>query len=210
MAPTRIDRSCPYCRAPVEVSYHEERLAGYCIECGGVYGDRETHDATTDGLLGYLPLPPAGIRNRTIEEAERAAWTWGVRDMLAISKGVCPKCSARLDQTGTVCSEHDSTDGPCRGCGNRHAVQLRSTCTNCIFDQEGAFVLKLMATPELLAFVTSNGVDPILDHWEFGWQYDEDVVSTEPFEARFTFTLGDDTLTVTVDEELEVVDVESG
>lgn len=208
VTPTRIDRSCPYCRAPVEVSYQEERLAGYCTECGGVYGDRETHGTTNDGLLGYLPLPPAGIRNRTIEEAERAAWTWGVRDMLAISKGVCPKCSARLEQTETVCSEHDSTTGLCRACGNRHAVQLRSTCTNCIFDQEGAFVLKLMATPELLAFVTSNGFDPVLDHWEFGWQYDEEVVLMEPFEAQFTFTLGDESFTVTVDEELEVVDVE--
>jgi hypothetical protein len=192
------------------VSYQEERLAGYCTECEGVYGDRETPDATNDGFLGYLPLPPAGIRNRTVEEAERAAWTWGVRDMLAISKGVCPKCSARLKQTETICPEHDSMTVLCHACGNRHAVQVRSTCTNCIFDQEGAFVLKLMGTPELLAFVTSNGFDPVIDHWEFGWKYDEEVVLMEPFEARFTFTLGDESLTVTVDEELELVDVKRG
>lgn len=205
---TRIDRSCPYCGAPVEMSYREERLSGYCTECGGVYGESDPHEATEQGLLGHLPLPPAGIQSRTVEDAERAAWTWGVRDMLAISKGVCPKCSARLEQTETVCVDHDGTAGLCPACGNRHGVQLRSTCTNCIFDHEGAFVLKLMGAPDLLAFVTTSGLDPVLDHWEFGWQYDEEVVSTEPFEARFTFTVGDEDLTLTVDEELRVVDTD--
>lgn len=36
--------------------------------------------------------------------------------------------------------------------------------------------------------------------------YDEEIVSREPFEARFTFTAGTETLTLTVDEELDVSD----
>jgi hypothetical protein len=37
-------------------------------------------------------------------------------------------------------------------------------------------------------------------------EYAEEVPPTEPFEARFTCTIGDDALTVTVDDDLSVVD----
>ena len=36
--------------------------------------------------------------------------------------------------------------------------------------------------------------------------YDEEVRSVDPFEARFTFTAGDEALTLTVDDDLSVVD----
>jgi hypothetical protein len=35
-------------------------------------------------------------------------------------------------------------------------------------------------------------------------EYDEEVLTTEPFEARFTFTIGDEALTVTVGEDMNV------
>ncbi|MEF8838890.1 MAG: hypothetical protein V5A24_02280 [Haloarculaceae archaeon] len=78
--PTRIDRSCPSCGASVEIRYTEARLEGYWTECAGV--ERATRSAGTsadgaDGLLGQLPLPPAGIEDRGVAEVEDAAWTWG-------------------------------------------------------------------------------------------------------------------------------------
>lgn len=213
LGPVQIDRPCPYCGGPVEVSYREERLEGYCTECLGVYKASGTAEGAPDGkegLLGFLPLPPAGIRERSLEEAETAAWTWGTRDMIAISNGVCPRCSGRLSQVEDYCLHHDVTDGLCSTCGNRHAVQIASRCNNCIFDHEGAFVLKLMANTELLAFVATHGLNPITDHWEFGWDYDEEIVLTDPFEARFTFTIAGDSLTLTVGDQLEVVESTTG
>jgi hypothetical protein len=204
---TRIDRGCPYCDAPVELRYAEERLEGYCSECDGVYDDATLGSRDVDdGYLGHLPLPPAGVQDRTMREAARAAWTWGFQDVIAIAKGVCPSCAAALAQDAVVCDDHDSTDGRCAACGNRHAVQVRSTCTNCIREQESAFVVKLLASTELLAFVTTHGLDPVDDQWAFGWTYDEDVRATEPFDASFTFTIDGDSLTLDVDEDLAVVD----
>lgn len=214
VARTQVDRACPYCGAPVELSYHQEQVTAFCTDCAGVYGGStttgSTADAAPDGLLGYLPLPPAGVRDRSLPEIERAAWTWGFRVMVALANGVCPWCSAPLDQAAEVCGDHDAADGLCPRCGNRHAVQLHSRCRNCIFDHEGAFVLKLVTNTRFLAFVTGHGLNPVFDQWEFGWEYDEAVNSTNPFDAEFTFEIGDDVLTVTVDDELSVTDTTSG
>lgn len=206
-----VNRSCPYCDGPVEMAYRQERLVAYCSECDGVYSGTEGADpgapGTESGLLGHLPLPPAGIQHRSMAEAEAAAWTWGFRDMVALSNGVCPRCSGRLDQAAECCPDHRSGGGLCETCGNRHAVQIRSRCDTCIFAHEGAFVLKLLTNTQLLAFITAHDLNPVLDNWEFGWRYDESVTATDPFEARFTFDIEGDRLTLTVDEELDVTAV---
>lgn len=208
---TRVDRSCPYCSATIELQYQHERVTAFCTSCAGVYGGSKatgsTYDTERHGLLGHLPLPPAGVRDRSMPEVERAAWTWGVRDMIALANTVCPRCSARLEQSVDVCSDHEVADGLCPTCQNRHAVQLLSRCRNCIFDHEGAFVLKLMTNTSLLAFVTDHGLNPVLDQWQFGWEYDEVVGSIEPFEAQFIFEIADDVLTVTIGAGLDVTDI---
>lgn len=204
-----VDRSCPYCGAPVEMAYRPDRLEGYCTECAGVYGGTGSDASEAEehpGYLGSLPLPPAGIQGRSIVEAEATAWTWGFRDMIALSEGVCPRCSGRLDQAAKVCPDHDTNPGLCDACRNRHAIQLQSACESCIFDHEGAFVLKLVAHADLLGFVIDHGLDPIGDQWEFGWTYDEEVLSLDPFEAQFTFSIDGDALSLTVNRDLEVVD----
>lgn len=210
---TRIDRSCPYCGNPVELSYSQDRVSAFCTECAGVYGGTNgtqvAPDAAQAGLLGHLPLPPAGVQGRTVPEIERAAWTWGVRDMIALANGVCPRCSANLHQTPNYCENHDTADGLCPTCGNRHAVQLRSDCKNCIFEHEGAFVLKFMTNTAFLSFVTDHGLNPVTDHWGFGWSYSEQILSEGPFQAKFTFEIDDATLTMAVDDELTISEVTS-
>lgn len=207
---TRLDRRCPYCGAAVELEYQQERVTAYCTDCPGVYGGKKATESAemtdAEGLLGHLPLPPAGVHDRSVADIERAAWTWGVRDMIALANAVCPRCSARLEQSAEVCTDHDPDGGRCPECQHRHAVQLRSRCRNCIFEHEGAFVVKLLTSTPLLAFVTSHGLNPIEDQWQFGWEYGETVRSTDPFEAQFTFEIGDDVLTVTVGPELTVTD----
>lgn len=205
----RVDRNCPYCGAPVEMRYDRNRIEGYCTDCGGVYEGSDGDDsdgAARRGYLGHLPFPPAGIEDRTLPEAERAAWTWGARDFIAVSKGVCPRCAARLEQTPSVCEAHEPGRGRCETCGNRHRVQVHSSCTHCIYEETSSFVLKLFAEPAFLGFLTSHGLDPVVDNWEFGWGYEEDIRSTDPFEAAFTFSLAGDRLILTVDDEMQVVD----
>ncbi|MFB6191788.1 MAG: ArsR/SmtB family transcription factor [Haloarculaceae archaeon] len=205
---TPIDGECPYCDAPIEARYHQERLELFCSECSGTWGgDRPDHW----GYLGFHSLPPAGLERRTLEEAARAAWTWQNLRILSISSGICPSCSAAIDRWAEVCGDHDPVDGHCGRCNRRHAAQYRFRCTNCIFEGGGNFAVHLAANTDLLALLIAHGLDPIAPERISAVErvhsdYEEEILSTEPFGARFRFTVGDDALTLTVGEDLSVVD----
>lgn len=213
LEPTEVEHSCPYCGAPNMVSYHEERVERYCTECNGLYDPSVRPESTRElagpeeaGFLGALSLPPAGVQNRAGSELLDAALTWGYLEFLAMGSGVCPRCSGRVDHSLDVCAQHDAGDGICGGCHRRQAIGFRSWCRNCGFSVASTMVIHLMATTELLAFVTAHGYNPLTDEWVWGWGYEEEVLSTDPFEGRFTFTIDGDALTLTVDEELTVVE----
>jgi hypothetical protein len=215
--PTRLDHPCHYCGSPIEVSFRTDRLVKYCTECAGKSG-RPTDESgrfvpAEDGYLGALPLPSAGVRERSVQEVFEAAWTWTNVEFLAEANGMCSRCSAPLEESVDVCESHDPGDGLCDRCDSRHAVEFRAACTNCINDLRGPFVLALVADPHLLSFLIDHGLDPIAPSREgigeidrIHMNYTEEVRSVDPFDARFTFTANGETLTLTVDDDLSVVD----
>lgn len=208
-------RSCPYCGAPFQIGYHHERVWMSCPNCPGTYGashaPRETISPPDHGFLGHLRLPPAGLADRTPAEAIETANTWGHLDFMAMALGVCPRCGAHVDQRVTVCEDHALQDGLCDRCDCRHAVQVHQQCTNCIHEETAPFVFgHLIATVEVLDFLTAHGINPFAhEHGtDFGralLDYDETVLSADPFEARFTLYADDESLTVRVDDDLSVV-----
>lgn len=207
--PTPIDHACPYCGAPGEASYSQGRVELYCTECPGLYGqnERASREAAEKGHVGGLSLPPAGVRDRTIDEIVHTASTWCHLELIAWSCDICPRCSALLTHSVNICGDHDSTDGSCGRCGNRHAIHIESRCTNCFHEMSGIFGNYLMGTPELLAFVAQQGLDPISEGIEWGAEWGEEILSEEPFEARFTTDVDDERVSLTVGADLSVVDV---
>jgi DNA-binding transcriptional ArsR family regulator len=204
--------SCPYCDGTVEIAYDQERLERYCTECTG-FIERSSSDGGSSGseeygYLGALAFPPAGVSGRSSSEVLQAAFTWGYTDWLVAAKGVCPRCSATVETSVRVCEDHDPDDGRCDRCDWPHAVTFRTECTNCLFGLRSIVSMHLAASTELLAFMTARGIDPLSDPWDWGWEYEEDVRSTDPFEGRFTFAIEGDSISLTVDEDLDVVDVE--
>jgi DNA-binding transcriptional ArsR family regulator len=217
LEPTEIDAACYRCGSPIVVRYRESRLDVYCTGCRGTYGRSYRPDDTEldeeYGFLGGLPMPPAGLRGRSAEELFRAAWTWGNLEILSLATGICPRCSAPVDHDVDVCEDHDAGEELCADCGNRHAVYLLAACTNCVFDTAGEAVLRLAANTAFLDFVTDHGLNPVAPddiaaidrvHGEF----EEEVLSTDPFEARFTFGLEGSELTLVLDDDLNVVETE--
>jgi len=217
VSPTRIDHPCHYCGSPVEVSFRTDRVVKYCTECAGKSGTPTDEGGRfvprEDGYLGALPLPSAGIQNRTTAEVFEAAWTWTNVELLTEASGMCSRCSAPLEASVNVCESHGATDGLCDRCDSRYAVEFHARCTNCINDLRGPFVLGLVADTDLLAFLLDHGLDPVAPSREDVYEvdrihmnYDEEVRSTDPFEARFTFSAGGETLALTVDDDLSVID----
>ena len=214
--PTLVDEPCPYCDDRFMVAFQQERVQQYCPGCEGHYGQALTSteriDTTESGYFGSISLPPAGLQGRTAEEVQQAAATWGTLEYLAIASGLCPRCSAALDESVRVCETHEPTGRLCERCDNHHAVQLLTRCPNCHHEQQGAFVLGLLTNIDLLAFLIAHGINPISPasyaaYDEALMKYDEEVLSIEPFEARFTFSIDGKTLALTVDDELSVDDV---
>lgn len=207
--PTEIDEDCPYCSAPIEASFTEERVEFYCTECGGIYGPstaQETFDIEDRGYLGRLSLPPAGLKDRTPAEIAEAAWVWGALEAIAMSLGVCPRCSAKAHRSIDVCDAHDSSEGRCESCGRRYAVNIGVTCSNCILDVNGIASVGLAGKTEFVSFQTDHGVNPFTNGWETT-NYDETIHSIDPFEGAFTFTVNAEALTVTVDDDFSIVAV---
>lgn len=213
LGPMQIDRPCPYCGSPTEVDFHQDRLQHYCPACPGTYGVTTLGGGSIDpaerGFLGVLLLPPAGVADRTPEAVLDTAQIWTFFNLVKTANGLCPRCSAPLDTTVGVCTDHDATDGICEACDHRYAVKIGHRCPNCVFDMGGYFADWLLSNFEFVAFLVAHEVNPlapITEDKRIWMDYDEEVLSVEPFEARFTFTVDDDSLTLTVDDDLSVVD----
>lgn len=202
--PTQIDMPCTYCGAPIEISYRQDWLETYCTECAGAYTwkRRESIDQSRGGHLGGALLPAAGVIDRTPTEVFIAALSWGHLRLIANAAGFCPACSSSLERRWTVCETHETTDEVCEVCGQRFAVRIHLDCPNCIHRVEGLFVNGIMANTEVQAFLMSHGINLLQPSsnpwWEF--DFDEEVVSTEPLQARFTLSVGDDELVIVLDD----------
>lgn len=215
LEPTRIEKPCSYCGTPIEVSYLEEQVRKYCTECVGTYGVKrvagESLVPEEYGYLGSLNLPSAGVRGRTPMGILEAAYTWSLLEHFAWGAGVCPRCSASVDTSVSICEDHDAVDGPCSRCDGRYAARIHYHCTNCISEHEGLFVDHLLTDPDLLQFLLEHDVNPLSPPPKrFSaavWVYDEEILGTDPFEAQFTFAIADDSLVLSVDDDLNVVDV---
>lgn len=204
--PTPTDLTCWYCGGMIEVSYCQERATAHCSQCLGVYGDSIKSGERT--RLGYMYLPPAGIEGRTPAEVYLAALTWRSRDILAWGNRICPHCSAPLENNVQFCDEHDPSHGLCELCDRRYGVEFHTRCSNCIFEMNAMFAVYLLANTELREFLLRHGFDsfaPTPDQYAALFPYDENVLSTDPFNAQFTFTIDDSAITLEVDENLHVV-----
>lgn len=217
--PTSIEWRCHLCGTePIEMDYREEQVGVYCPSCEGIYGGAADRDATTipedRERLYYMHLPPAGIAGRTPAEVFLTASRWTNAETVTAASGICPRCSAQLVESAAICRNHDAGDGRCDTCDNRYGVMYRARCTNCVYDLESVYSNKLLTNLELRAFLIDHGLNPLHPQreafLELFHHYDEEVHSVEPLAVTFTFTGDDESIRLTIDDSLDVVDVERG
>lgn len=214
--PTETEWPCSQCGGPTVVSYRQEWVAASCPNCSGLYGRSSTDDPVPEeqleqGYLGGSSLPPAGIDGRDAEEVLRTSLTWDFLERISLSNGICPRCSATVERTLTACEDHDASDGLCQECDRRRQDLFTAECPNCPLRVEGLLDTAVHGYTEVLDFVTAHGFNPVVPTAE-GWvtitdATEVDVVSIEPLKARITYSLAGHVLSLTVDEELNVIEV---
>lgn len=208
---TVVDRPCYLCGEAMDLAYRDERVELYCPDCGGLRsGGSGTTDWAADptaDILGFLDLPPAGVRDRTPESVHRAAEVWTVAETQALARDVCPRCSARVERSIQVCEDHEPEDGRCENCDQQFGVTLTVTCSNCILEQSSIATKHLLAHDAMMGFMIDNGIDPIAPEGFHLAAAREEILSTDPFAARYTYTAGSGSITLTVNEELSVQEV---
>lgn len=212
--PTETEKNCPFCEAPVAVGFQHGRVEQSCTSCAGLvrFAESGGRRFTEYGSLGFFLLPPAAVQGRSTQEMLEAAWTWRHADFLTGSAGICSRCSAQLDMFVNVCEDHDASDGVCDECERRYAMMFNLSCANCNYNPNSIAPGVLLANTELLAFLTDHGIIPFVPDSlnrasRAPAQYDEEVLSTDPFEARLTFSADGDSITLTLDDNRSVTDV---
>lgn len=201
-----LDRACWRCGAPIEINCRPGSVEFFCTDCPGTYG-RMSRDGSVEsaetGYLGRLFFPPAGFQDRNPDEVYRAAQIWGGLESFHLAKRICPRCAGKLDYALHACEDHDATDDLCGVCAREDQVMYYVDCINCTFEATGHSGVFLQTHPDVLALQIANGADPI-EQENVSAAKDWEILATEPFHGRCTYTFAGDELVLEVDADLNI------
>lgn len=202
-----LDGSCPHCGGTVQADYSDETLTVWCTSAEG-----HIPAASRPGTLAEGQFPPAGLTERTPDEVVQAAMAWGDSRITPMYDGVCPRCAGPVSLTLQVCNEHEGGRGRvCENCDAVFAVWARRKCGVCRFEFMVPAWHHLLRHPAVASFYYEGGVKTTSWSWEIltaeTVRPTREVVTEDPFRLQFRFEVEGDELDVTLDAELDVLDV---
>lgn len=202
--PTPIDAPCPHCGGTVEVYYEDEQLFVRCRQ--------GTHSGPFQkpGTIINLHVPPAGMQGRTPDDIAEAAMRWFDALTAPMLDDTCPNCSSRTSKTVEACENHEPIDGLCEACGGRWAVFVYYECRHCSFRTNVPAYYHLWSDPGVIGWFHERGIRFMGPTWEtMGYTIggNDEVVSTGPLKVEVTVPVDEETLTVTLNEEMDVIEM---
>ena len=189
--PIPVDSACPDCGADLVAAYEEETATIECTDC--------------DVKVTSFSVPPGILDGYDREQFPSVFDRWVKSTVFEGLRGFCPLCMGRLVPTVST------TDPESEGGHPISAVGAVFECARCGASSQSVLSGALIDRPELVAFAHDHGVDvwrtPL---WELDWltTAETDVLDEDPFRAGVTYELDGDRLSITVDEDLTVVDTE--
>ncbi|GAB7093518.1 winged helix-turn-helix domain-containing protein [Halolamina litorea] len=184
--PIDVGDPCVNCGADLRATYEDERLAITCPDCG--YGH------------GEYAFPPGGLTDRDDEEV-LAAFDQRVRHLHCLAKdGVCPECSGRMETTV------ERADDCCVG----SSLTATHRCSQCNHQLCSAVGLALLDDSEVVGFHREHGVSlSERPYWTLPWCVTDDPITLageDPQRFEVAIDCEDETMTVTLDDDLSVVE----
>lgn len=210
--PSILDAKCPYCGGAVEAWYANETFTARCTECVGII-ESEDYPA---GTFMHYSIPPAALLNRSPDDVYTVAHVLYDAKLTAMLEQVCPECAAEVEFEFDVCSDHEVPDGGlCPRCGTRSKVWVRATCRNCRYRRLFLAWFAVATNPAVIAFYYEQAVP--WDRVPFSkltWEntpyvagIEEELIAEDPLTIRVTIPAADDALHISIDADLNVLDV---
>lgn len=212
---TEIDVGCSRCGGATAVMYEDGWLYHVCTECDGGFGHWSD---TPEGMLFGEPFPATALKNRTPEELFAA----GMFRLHQISQmkagGLCPRCSGVVESLLDVCEDHETPDGePCPSCGSHRQFLVRWVCTVCKYRGSSSPAGVARFHPAVIGFFHDHGIDAGVTSEDFEDAklmlstlrgHDQELISTDPIRIRVTIRHDDAEISLTLDEDLDVIDIQ--
>lgn len=184
--PMDIDAECVDCDGPL-VARFDDHGHIECAECGAT--------------VMWNEFPPAGRDGREPGELARAFDRWTQRRFRLAMDGVCPSCAARMETT--------RVGGPS---DDEEAVASLHRCSNCRYEARVPLFGHVLEHPAVVSFYHEKGIDIVgMPYWEFqsmARDFIESLLDEDPWRAAIELEADGESLTLTLDETFEVVDVD--
>lgn len=209
LAPTTIDRACPFCDSPTTIRYQDGLVIHDCTDCDGVMAD-----GSTDGFLNAVPFDPAGLTERTPTEIRAASRVAAWRQTQFMFDGLCPACSGPVDRWLDCCADHEP-NGICDACRTRFAVLARFECRTCKNHNVSSPKALVMFHPAVIAFYhdtgmstrfRANDIESVRRAFDLMEDHEVRLISDDPPRAEVIVSHGMDEVRLTFDESVNVVE----
>jgi DNA-binding transcriptional ArsR family regulator len=186
--PRQVDGSCIACGADLEARYDDVYFIVTCTEC--------SQD------LVRSPIPPAVIEDHE-GEYPRAAWRYIFVGAAQMRAGFCHLCEGPIqteivDPGDTFPEDED--------------LAVNWVCDRCGAGLRSSIIAGLAHDTAVRSFLADHGIDPSTHPpWERPWLYEDaetTVIAEDPRRIQASIRLGDERLVVTVDDNVDVLDIE--
>ncbi len=207
--PTEVDVSCWYCGGQPKYSYKDGWRYLECTNC-----DARCVDTFPPGVLSKSEFPPSGLRDRTPNDINAADRIWGAHRRASVLDGVCPECAGDMPVTSIdICDDHQPDWDEyqfCENCGSIFWMLVSHVCEVCKYRWRMPTLFYPTRHPAVTAFYYEHGIEFDLATYEqrtLILDYEEELLSKDPLRIRITIPVEDDELSLTFDDDMEVIEV---
>lgn len=183
--PTLGDCNEPGCSGVLEMAYDGGHVLVDCDSCG---------------LHVAMSIPPIVVETQDVETSPDAIRQFTVTEIQRVVRGFCGLCDGPLETEVTGSLSTDDTNG---------RVGITHVCQACGNVSYTTAITLVTGHPAAVSFLYDAGIDyRDIALWKRpqGVEFAETVQSEEPLRIAVTVTAGDETLTLVLDEHLDVVD----
>ena len=203
-----FEHDCPVCKEPLRAEYEDQWLRISCTGCDGLFGDK-----APDGAIFFTNYPASGLMDRSPEEAFATGFYRCMLDITYMMRDVCRECAGSITASISVCDAHQTQGGEsCRTCGTRFPVWAKLRCEICGFAKRLPVEAFFMGVTPVIGFLNDLGIDILAPSFDGVVDLLQNrfrtTVDERPFRVTATIEGEAETLKVTLDDDLNVIDVD--